>query len=76
MSNDILQIPIFFMDDTHIGWSINVNFKLEQFNLKNNGLKVFVFHPIHIFLNTNDLKIYQRAKKNIWRRKHLISENK
>jgi hypothetical protein len=63
MSNDILQIPIFFMDDSHIGRSINANYKLDQFNLKNKGRKVFVFHPIHIFLNTNNLKIYLDAKK-------------
>lgn len=63
MSDDILQIPIFFMDDGHINRSINADFNLEQFNFENKGLKVFVFHPIHIFLNTSDLKIYQKAKR-------------
>jgi hypothetical protein len=61
--NNILQLPIFFSDGSHTVMSGNNNFKLEQFNLKDRGLKVFLFHPIHIFLNTNDLKIYQRAKK-------------
>jgi len=63
MINNILQIPIFFVDDTHIVMSKNANFKIEQFNLEEEGLKVFVFHPIHIFLNTRKLKVYQKAKK-------------
>jgi len=64
MPNNILQIPIFFIDDIHIVMSKNnPSFKLEQFNLKDKGLKVFAFHPVHIFLNTSDLKTYREAKR-------------
>ena len=63
MINNILQIPIFFADDTYIAMSKKASFELEDINLKREGLKVFDFHPIHIFLNTKDLKTYQKAKK-------------
>ena len=31
--------------------------------LAQKGLKVFDFHPIHIYLNTADLAVYNQAKK-------------
>lgn len=30
--------------------------------LQKKGLKIFNFHPIHIFLNSNDTKNYQKLK--------------
>ena len=31
--------------------------------IKRNGLKVFAFHPIHVFLNTEDLKRYDASRE-------------
>jgi len=62
MLGDILQLPIFFMDDIHICLSPN-SFDLKSLCLKKSGLEIFDFHPIHVFLNTRNLETYQKAKK-------------
>lgn len=55
----LTRVPHFWEDDLHCIykdlWDVN--------DYKNNkGLKVFDFHPIHIFLNTEDLSRYERAR--------------
>jgi hypothetical protein len=60
IAKNILELPIFFEDDTHFLKS--KNFDLNQFDLKRNGLKIFNFHPIHIFLNTQKVSDYVNAK--------------
>ncbi len=55
----LIQIPHFWEDDIHIfceqTWEVE--------NILNNwGLKVFDFHPIHVFLNTEDLQRYNNAR--------------
>ncbi len=67
--NNVVMLPIYFADDAHImfsnqsGLARDVIFSLEQLDLNNPGIKILAFHPIHIFLNTNDLNIYSEAKK-------------
>ena len=61
ISKDILQLPIYFMDDVHMHF--DGRFQLDDLNLTQPGLKIFTFHPVHIFLNTNSLDIYESAKK-------------
>lgn len=57
--NGLIKVPYFWEDDVHIiyGWKWDV----EQF-LNYPGLKVFDFHPIHVFLNTENLERYNEAK--------------
>jgi hypothetical protein len=59
--NNMLEIPFFWEDDIHClyDWDFNIS---DTFNT--NGLKVYNFHPIHIFLNTNTLNIYENAREN------------
>ena len=56
----ILEIPFFFGDDALL--TNNSNFNLKNINLDDTGIKVFMFHPIHIFLNTNSIDAYQNIK--------------
>ena len=40
-----------------------ISSKLTSQNLlSRKGLKVFNFHPIHLFLNTNSLDLYEKAR--------------
>jgi hypothetical protein len=55
----IVKVPYFWEDDVHVlyRWDWDV----KKF-LRTPGLKVFDFHPIHVFLNTEDIKRYNSAK--------------
>lgn len=58
--SQILEIPFFFADDSY--FFLNSNFELDGINLQDSGVKVFLFHPFHIFMNSNSLDDYQRLK--------------
>ena len=53
------RLPYYWEDDTHILYNREV--EVEQL-LMRKGLKIFDFHPIHVFLNTSDLKQYDAAR--------------
>ena len=57
--NGMIEYPHFWEDDVHCiyRWDWDV----EKY-LNHKGLKVFDFHPIHIFLNTEDLSRYNKAR--------------
>jgi len=57
--NDMVEAPFFWEDDIHClyNWEFDV-----QNTFKYNGLKIYNFHPIHIFLNTEKLERYTFAK--------------
>jgi len=61
----IVHLPIYFMDNIYL--EINSTdsrlFELESLGLEKNGLKIFDFHPIHIYLNTRSLTVYESAKR-------------
>lgn len=57
----ILEIPFFFGDDALFD-STN-EFEIKNYNLNDSGVKVFMFHPIHIFLNTRTIDDYYKVKK-------------
>lgn len=57
---DVVEIPIFFADDNKL---YSKNFKWDPVSLENDGCKVFLFHPSHIFLNTFSLEHYNEMKK-------------
>jgi len=59
--NGLVRIPYFWEDDVHCifgdPWTLDV------LPMNSPGLKIFDFHPIHIFLNTETLDRYEVAKK-------------
>lgn len=57
--NGLIKVPYFWEDDLNIHES-NSELSSELINRKT--LKVFDFHPIHIFLNTSNLAEYQAAR--------------
>ncbi|MFH1743219.1 MAG: hypothetical protein ABIH23_29790 [bacterium] len=60
----IWEFPIFFMDNVHLWMSNDVQHPFEPacLRLNSEGLKIFAFHPMHIFLNTDRLDRYEAAK--------------
>jgi len=57
--NKMLKVPYFWEDDIHCIYGIEYNID-NIFNYK--GIKVIDFHPIHIFLNTENLERYNSAR--------------
>ena len=58
-SGRVIKIPYIWEDDVHCmyGWDWDI---VKYLNYK--GLKVFDFHPIHIFLNTEKIDRYNKAR--------------
>ena len=57
--NGIVKVPYFWEDDVHCIY--NWDWDVKKY-LSYKGLKVFDFHPIHIFLNTENLERYNKAR--------------
>ena len=58
----IKRLPVFWADDYEMlkdrtDWSVCKS-------IFGNGLKIFLFHPIHIHLNTPNFNIYEKNKRN------------
>jgi hypothetical protein len=64
----LIRVPYFWEDDVHCisewDWDIKKFLNYE-------GLKVFNFHPIHIFLNTEKIERYENAKLYLQNYKEL-----
>lgn len=58
----IVCAPHIFEDDAEFS---NGGFQESGFYVNNFGLKIFDFHPIHLFLNTDRTEIYQMAKMSL-----------
>lgn len=72
--NNVFEIPIFFEDDLY--FSNAPLFTVESLDIERPGVKVFSFHPIHIFLNTQKLSDYQEAKKYLQEPDKLLKYRK
>jgi hypothetical protein len=48
--NKLVSIPCYWGDDYH--YLAGFDFELSRLRVDNHGLKVYIFHPIHIFANT------------------------
>lgn len=60
----LLRIPCFWADDVEMGritrsWSLKALLSIGE------GLKVFAFHPIHIYLNSGDRSSYRALKQKV-----------
>lgn len=57
--NGVIKVPHYWEDDAVCIYNKNSDF---QEVLKRDGLKVFDFHPIHVFLNTENLERYELCR--------------
>lgn len=57
----VVEFPIFFADNVQLMFSQYHTNDVQRF-FEIPGMKVFCFHPIHIFLNTAKLEDYELAK--------------
>jgi hypothetical protein len=64
--NGLVRVPYSWEDDVHILYdSIGIRQDCPRgiaINRSDRGLKVFDFHPVHIFLNTESLERYERTR--------------
>lgn len=67
--NGLIRLPYNWEDDTH--WLYNYSFSDTNLNLES-PLNILNFHPIHIFLNTENEDRYKKAKKFYQNPKKLI----
>jgi hypothetical protein len=59
--NGMVRIPYNWEDDVH--WEYGYSFESSRIDLEDPGLNIFDFHPIHIYLNTENKFRYKEAKK-------------
>jgi len=57
--NGIIRVPYCWEDDDHLGYGFMWG---PDCVLENKGIKVFDFHPIHVFLNTEKMKRYEKSR--------------
>jgi hypothetical protein len=62
-SSGIIRFPVFLEDDSHIAEGFKGSVSDIVDIIKTPGLKIFNFHPIHICLNTPNMKYYEKIKK-------------
>jgi hypothetical protein len=60
----LLRIPYFWADDFEMERNIPCWCLAPHLGV-GKGLKVFAFHPIHVYLNSADIEIYQTLKNRI-----------
>ena len=63
--NGMTRVPYVWEDDMHCMFSETDQLEIEPSVLANDsslGIRVFDFHPIHVFLNTESLDRYERTR--------------
>jgi hypothetical protein len=64
--NDLVRVPYSWEDDVHILYDtagmLEKSPRDIAMDMNDRGLKVFDFHPIHVFLNTESLDRYERTR--------------
>jgi len=58
--NNMIRAPYFFEDDVSLEYGDNES--SMDFLIKKTGLKIFNFHPIHVYLNSDSLELYERSR--------------
>lgn len=71
--NDLIGVPYYWEDDVHCMYGLHG--RMSAF-LALSGLKVFAFHPIHVFLNTESLSRYESLRHLDQDPKKLIKHRK
>jgi hypothetical protein len=67
--NDLIRIPYLWSDDAHCLYNLEEEITVLA---DGPGLKVFDFHPIHVFLNTESMDRYERTRPLHRKPKELI----
>lgn len=57
----MVRLPFYWEDDVHCLYYGN-DFALRTLALRQPGLKIFNFHPVHLYLNTKDFAAYGKIK--------------
>lgn len=57
---ELVRIPYYWEDDAH--FSTQTTFELSELQVHKKGLKIYNFHPIHIFMNTSSIQHYDTFK--------------
>ena len=62
--NDVVEIPIYFADDALLYLNDDkFDLTIPEFKTTNfEGVQLFLFHPIHVALNSNSLKLYDETR--------------
>lgn len=63
VENHLIRLPVFWADDHEFNapestWDLTDHDTI-------NGIKVFSFHPVHVYLNSRDTSHYELFKKNV-----------
>lgn len=61
----MVRLPIFWEDDVHSVYFDGAFDLKTQVDLRQPGLKVFSFHPVHLYLNTARLEHYSAIKSQL-----------
>ena len=67
--NGLVKVPHFWEDDLALLYAKNTPVQALK---SRKGLKVFDFHPIHVFLNTENLKRYDQSRPHLGNVAELI----
>lgn len=62
--SELVRLPIYWEDDVHCTLQYD-RFDLGSLHLENHGLKVFNFHPVHLYLNTDRMQRYLALKGDL-----------
>lgn len=65
----LVKVPYFWEDD--VVWLSDTNTPIERL-AQRPGLRVFNFHPVHVYLNTEDLSRYEQARPSLGNPAELI----
>lgn len=68
--NGLVRIPFNWEDDVH--WAYGYSFEDHRMDIESGDLVVFDFHPVHIFLNTENKFRYNEAKNYLNDPKKLL----
>ena len=62
--NGLIRVPYFWEDDLHVLYECTgvPQKNPDELALRGAGVKVFDFHPVHVFLNTESLDRYEKTK--------------
>ncbi len=71
--NDMTRIPYYYSDDLSLAYNL-VDESMPQIS-EREGLKVFDFHPVHIYLNTDSIATYEKTR-DIHRNEKLFLQNR
>lgn len=69
--NNLVRIPFNWEDDVH--WAYGYSFEDARIDIHTDDLVIFDFHPVHIYLNTENKYRYNEAKNFLKDPKILLS---